>query len=116
MVEHGRVSLNLPSSIAAEISRMTTIEMKSEIVGSVRADYLNAQYQPVIDDARLFTEYAAAKGGVMLKPYIDGDSISIDYVQADCFYPTAFDSSGNITGCIFVDQKTRGNKIYTRLE
>lgn len=109
-------SLNLPSSIASELARLTTLEMKSEVTGSDRADYLNQQYQRVIRGIRRETEYACAKGGLIFKPYIDGEKIAIDYVQADSFFPVRFDSSGEITGCIFVERKREGKNVYTRLE
>ena len=106
-------SMNLPATIANEIARLVTLEMKSEVVGN---EFLNEQYQRVIEDIREVTEYAAAKGGLIFKPYVDGDRIAVDYVQADLFFPTKYDSSGNITGCIFVDRKKKGSVIYSRLE
>ena len=106
-------SMNLPATIANEIARLVTLEMKSEVVGN---EFLNEQYQRVIEDMREVTEYAAAKGGLIFKPYVDGDRIAVDYVQADLFFPTKYDSSGNITGCIFVDRKKKGSVIYSRLE
>lgn len=109
-------SLNLAAAIASELARLTTLEMQSEITGSKRADYLNEQYQKVIEDIRRITEYAGAKGGLIFKPYIDGESIAIDYVQADEFLPVKYDSSGNITAVIFTERLRKGSKIYTRLE
>ena len=106
-------SMNLPATIANEIARLVTLEMKSEVVGN---EFLNEQYQRVIEDIREVTEYAAAKGGLIFKPYVDGDRIAVDYVQADLFFPTKYDSNGNITGCIFVDRKKKGSVIYSRLE
>lgn len=109
-------SLNLPAFIASEVSRITTIEMQSTVSGSPRADYLNEQYQPVVDKARLFTEYAAAAGTVILKPYIDGTRIRADCITPRMFTPTRFSSSGEITGCVFATEICRGGKTYTRLE
>lgn len=106
-------SMNLPATIANEIARLVTLEMKSEVVGN---ELLNEQYQRVIEDIREVTEYAAAKGGLIFKPYVDEDRIAVDYVQADLFFPTKYDSNGNITGCIFVDRKKKGSTIYSRLE
>lgn len=106
-------SLNLAATIANEIARLVTLEMRSEVVGN---DYLNEQYQRVMKDIRTVVEYAAAKGGLIFKPYVDGDKIEVDYVQADLFFPTKYDSNGNITGCIFVDKKKKGSTIYSRLE
>lgn len=109
-------TLNIPATIAGEIARMVTLEMQSRITGSARAEYLDSQYRPIIQRARVITEYACAKGGVMIKPYIDNNGIAIDCVHAGRFYPTAYDSNDNITGVIFVAQKSVGTSIYTRLE
>lgn len=109
-------SMNLGAGIASEIARMITLEFESEITGSARADYINTQYQKFLKHLRQYTEYGCAKGGVAFKPYPQNNSICVDVVQADRFFPTAFDSSGNITGAVFVERITKGNKYYTRLE
>ncbi len=109
-------SLNLASAIAAEIARAVTIEMEVTLSGSPRADFLNLQIDRVADKLRLTTEYGVAKGGLMLKPYIAGDQLAVDYVQADQFYPVAFDANGNMTACVFSDTKIVGKDFYTRLE
>lgn len=109
-------TLNLPAAIAAEVARAATIEMEMQITGSARADFLNAQIRSVLADIRKNTEYACAKGGLVFKPYVSNGAISIDAVQADMFYPVAFDSNGNMTSCVFADQKTIGQLFYTRLE
>lgn len=109
-------SLNLPSAIASEIARAVTIEMAVEISGSPRAKYLNAQFEVVLNKLRQQIEHGIALGGIMLKPYVSGKNISVDFVPADCFVPTAFDSNGGITACVFSDQRQVGEKFYTRLE
>lgn len=109
-------SLNLAASIAGEIARSVTIEMQIEISGSARADYLAEQFKPAQDRLREKLEVGVAKGGLMMKPYISGDRINVDFVQADQFYPVAFDANGNITSCVFADQRTVGQNYYTRLE
>src|SRR5687767_10209293 len=109
-------SLNLAAAIAAEVARSVTIEMQVEVSGSARADFLAEQLAPVLSNIRTNTEYAAAKGGLMFKPYIKGDGIGVDYVQADMFYPVNFDANGNMTACVFADQRTVGRDYYTRLE
>jgi len=40
----------------------------------------------------------------------------VDYIQADGFFPTAFDESGRITGAIFVQPLVKDGVYYTRLE
>lgn len=114
----GTVStMGLPASISNEIARLVTLELKSEVTGdSQRAKYLNEQYQKVIKSIRQYTEYACAKGGLVLKPYVDGDNINVEYVQADYFYPVRYGSDGTITAAAFVEQKQIGDKTYTRLE
>ena len=109
-------SLNLASSIAAEIARAVTIEMELDVTGSARADFLAAQMIPVLNSIRTYTEYGAAKGGLWFKPYINGDEICVDYIQADMGYPVAFDANGNMTSAVFADQKQVSNNFYTRLE
>lgn len=106
-------SMNLASVIAGEFARLVTLELKTSIEGN---DYLNEQYQKVIKKIRNYTEYACAKGGLVFKPYIDGDNIAIDLTQANNFYPTEFNSSGDVIGAIFTEFKQTGNMLYTRLE
>ena len=123
-------SLNLGASIASELARLTTIEMSSQITPAeteasegtttspedLFAD-INEDYQlQVIDKLKVQVTYAAAKGGMMFKPYLDGERIVVDFAQADQFFPVAFSSSGDITGCIFTERKFIGDKVYTRLE
>lgn len=112
----GMKSLNLAAGIATEVARAVTIEAEITVTGSARAEFLQAQLQPVIDRLRITTEYASAKGGLMLKPYIVGNGLTIDFVQADQFYPVAFDANGKMAACVFSDQKTMGGVYYTRLE
>lgn len=121
-IDNERVkTLNIPSSVAGEIARLVTIEMKSEILGiegkeTKRSEYLNEQYQRVVDSLRVQTEYAAAKGGMIFKPYVSGDKIAVDYVQADNFYPVKFNSSGELIAVIFPEVIIKDDKTYTRLE
>lgn len=108
--------MHLPSAIAKEMARLVTLEFKSELTGGKRAEYLSEAYGKLVADASVYTEYACAKGGIMLKPYLSNGYLTHAYVQADSFFPTAFDSSGNITGCIFAERKVIGKKFYTRIE
>lgn len=108
--------LELPAAIAAEFARLITLEMESELSGSPRADYLNTQYKQFLSGLQNQVEYACAKGGMVFKPYVSGGDIIVDCVQGDCFYPTAFNSSGEMIGAVFVQQLVRDGVIYTRLE
>ena len=106
-------SLNLGSVIANEVARLVTVEFESEITGN---DFLQEQYKNVLDDLRKYVEYGCAKGGLVFKPYIDGNTIAVDYVQADKFLPIAYSTKGEITAAVFVEQKRIGKELYTRLE
>ena len=109
--------LGLPRSIAAELARLTTLEMECLVSGSDRADAVNQMLQPFIAGLRVPVEYGCALGCVLFRPFFDAQGrIQIDVVQGDCFCPTRFDSSGRMTGAVFYDHLVRGNRIFTRLE
>jgi len=109
-------SMNLAAAIAGEIARAVTIEMKVDLSGGPRAVYLQEQIDRILPKLRQMIEYGAAKGGIVFKPYVDGDQISVNFVQADQFYPVEFDGDGNLISCIFADQRQVGRDFYTRLE
>lgn len=109
-------SMNLPAAIAAEFARLVTLEMRSELSGSERANFLNEEYQQLINKLRTQIEYGCAKGGIVFKPYISSQGLKIECAQADSFYPVAFDSSGRLTSAVFCEYIHRGGQIFTRLE
>ena len=109
-------SLGLPAAIAGEIARLVTVELESTITGSPRADYLQGEYARVLADLRSRVETAAAGGGLVFKPYVDGEHIAVDCVPAWRFFPTAFGSRREVTGAVFVEQVTKGKTYYTRME
>lgn len=55
-------SLGLPQSIAAELARLTTLEMECLVSGSARADSINELLKPFIADLRIPVEYGCALG------------------------------------------------------
>lgn len=109
-------TLGLPAAVASEIARLVTVEFHSEISGSRRAELLQESYELVLSKLREQTEFAAALGGLAFKPYVDGNRIAIDFVHADRFIPTAYNSRGEITGAVFVERVKKGRAWYTRLE
>lgn len=115
LIRDKKHSAGIPAAIASELARLTTLELKSDITGSPRADYLDSQYKKVLGNLRIQTEYACALGGMILKPYVNGDKIDVEFIQADRFVPTGFNGS-QITSCQFIERITRDGKIYTRLE
>ena len=145
-------SLGLPQLIASEKARTALIEFKSEITpahndatvsdisatdtgaesiqpkeapNSDRAKFLNYTYTKLKKQLRTQLEYAVAKGGLVIKPYVTkldvpvndyAYSIDFDYIQADAFYPLSFDTAGKVTEGIFVDCEVVQNTIYRRVE
>lgn len=106
----------LPAAIASEIARLVTLELKLEISGSPRAEYIDDVFKNVLKDIRKQTEYGCAKGNLIFKPYMALDRVTVQYNQADSFFPIAFDSNGEIVQCAFTEQFTKGRDIYTRVE
>ena len=109
-------SLELGSAIANEFTRLTTLEMKTEITGSTRADFLNEQYKKMLENLNDNLEIGNAVGGLIFKPYVKDNKLFVDLVRGSCFYPTEFNSSGEIIAGIFTSQTPKGNDIYTRIE
>lgn len=109
-----------------------TITEERAIGDTSRAEYLESQYKKLKKQLRKQIEYGIAKGGLVIKPYIvmnksdnsDGVNsditptidIEFDFIQADAFYPLAFDASGKITEAAFIQSKVEKNQIYRRLE
>lgn len=111
--KQGIASASIPSSLATEVARLVTLELQSDVDDKD----VNAIYKSVVNNIRIPTEYACALGGIVFKPYIDGNGIvSVQNIRADRFYPLTFDGSGNITQCVFVEQIRSNKDIYTRLE
>ena len=106
-----------------------------------RAEYLNKQYQKIKDALREQLEYGIALGGLVIKPYVverqtkiqsqnvdmltgksESDEfetsydIEFDYVQANEFFPLAFDANGKLTEAAFIQRKYDKDITYSRLE
>lgn len=115
-ISESEKSMNLCSAIAAEIARLVTIEFRSHITGGKKAEMMDRGYQKFLKSIRRYTEYACALGGVIFKPYFDGEELSVECIGADNFFPTAFSNSGEIISCVFTEYKKVKDKLYLRLE
>lgn len=109
----------LPSAVPKTITKDVPTS------NTARAEFLEMQYKKLKKQLRKQVEYGIAKGGLVIKPYVvkneakDIESsmdIEFDFIQADSFYPLAFDAAGNITEAAFVQTKFQDNMIYRRLE
>lgn len=112
-------------------SQPPKITEEKPIGDTVRAEFLNKQYTKLKEKLRQQLEYGIAKGGLVIKPRIVmnpvlGESdeetnettatIEFDFIQADNFFPIAFDANGNITEAAFVQAIQDKTTIYSRLE
>lgn len=116
-------------------------EKEVETIGtSERAEYLDSQYKKLKRQIRRQLEYGIAMGGLVIKPYLvqnngskvktmtteDGNKVTntvkpkmdieFDFIQANNFYPLAFDANGKITEAAFIQSKVDKEIIYRRLE
>lgn len=108
-------TLNLGTTIASEFARLITIEFESEITGSPRADFLQEQYERLLEQLRIRLEGACAVGGIILKPYVRNGVILPDCITQDKFIPIEY-GNGVIIAAVFIDQQVKGKNFYTRLE
>lgn len=126
---NNRLSLGLPSAIAREIATLVTMESNISVseVGATegsgsdedrntRANFIAGCLNPLLSQLPIRVEYACAFGGIVFKPYIDSGKVAIDCVTADNFYPTTFNSRGEITGAVFIEKKRSGNDTFIRVE
>lgn len=109
-------SLELPAAIANEFVRLTIAEFKTNITGGTRATYVKNVYDYAIKELPNNLEYGNASGGLIIKPYIKNNKISIEFIQQGLFFPVEFDDTGKITSAVFVNQKIEGENVFTRLE
>lgn len=102
-----------------------TIKQEKPIGSVKRAEYLESQYKKLKKQLRKQIEYGIAKGGLVIKPFLvnktseDNEAkwqIEFDFIQADAFYPLAFDASGNITEAAFIQTQVEKDAVYRRLE
>lgn len=115
-IKDGIHGIGLPAAIASEHARLVTMESKFSFPNTGRGQYIADQFSSVRTMLPTYTEFGVAKGGFVLKPYVDGGNILTDFVHADDFFPVAFGGAGKVTACIFPEYKKQGKKLYTRLE
>ena len=107
-----------------------TIVEEQPTTSTDRAEYLNEQYKKLKKHLRTNLEYGIAKGGLIIKPYVVGNKavdektgkekvdyqIEFDFIQADSFFPLAFNAGGDITEAAFIQTQVEKDVTYRRLE
>lgn len=110
--KQGIISAGIPSAMCAELSRLSTCEL----ITTASNPSVDDVYQQVVRNIRTITEYGCALGGVLIKPYEAETGIVTQTIRADRFFPLAFDSSGNMSEVVLVEQLHSGKRTFTRLE
>ncbi len=106
-------TINFAKAVCAETARLATLQLKIDIEGGARAEWIQGQMNAVMFKIREWVEYGAALGTVILKP--NGESIDIykpdEFMVTDC-------KNGEIIGVVFCnrDVDASGRRFYTRLE
>lgn len=129
--EEGVYSLGLGKQICEAMQIQVLAEMESsvstpgdiendddpEMNTNTRARYLNNIYNKhLIDKLPNNLEKGMALGGVVIKPYVDKNTIYFDFTYQGDFYPITFDDNGNMTDVAFIDQFISGGRIFTKVE
>lgn len=107
---------DLGAAIASELARKVTVEMKSEVTGGERGDYLNRQYQPLVERSRVIVEQLLVQGGGILKPFVSNGRIGIQYMRPGSFIPLRFNDFDELVSVAFLDKIKKGNYVYTKVE
>ncbi|WP_077623832.1 phage portal protein [Sediminibacillus massiliensis] len=111
-------TLNMPKVISEEMASLVFNE-KCEI--SIGDEGLKKDINDVFKKNKFYKkfqdylEYNFAHGGMVIKPYVEGEQIKFSFVTADCFIPISWGNDGVREG-VFVNEFRKGNKKYTHLE
>ena len=146
--DYGSMSATNDEPVTGGIAPSSAYQKKSDYVPTgptERADFLKKQYKKLQKQIRRQLEYGIAKGGIVIKPYIvmyddvksegestdtnttgrlrydkelDNAEIEFDFIQADRFFPLAFDANGKVVEAAFIQTKVDKAKerVFIRLE
>ena len=104
-------SLELPSAIASEFSRLTLAEFSATLSDSA----LNAQFSRLTRKLSVCVEVACAFGGVLLKPYNSSGNVLTDCISQLNFIPVSY-SQDDLISVICPEFLVKGKDVFTRLE
>lgn len=105
-------SLHVARTMCEKVAKAVTVEYKS----TCSEPYIDNIYQKLLKKKRKYTESMLGKSLIFFRPYFDGKNIKVNVIQADKFIPVSFDDDDNLIGYILIDQITKGQEVYTRLE
>ncbi len=105
-------SINFAGFIDDVTAGLVTLDLGIEMPDTPRGQYLQKQADYVLQVINDKVSEGLGNCGIMFKP----NGQNVDYIEPGNFAPTETDSNGNILGCVFQSQITRGDYTYTRLE
>lgn len=105
-------SLHVAKTACEKVSKAVTLELKT----SCTENYIDSVYQRFMKNIRKYAEFGIAKGSMFFKPTYENGRIKISVIHGDKFIPFKFDDTGELLGLIVIDQFTKGNDVFTRLE
>lgn len=111
-------SLNMAKTSAAEMASLVFNE-KCEISISDKSisDFIDDVFKQNKFNKKFqdYLEYSFAHGGMVIKPYVKDDRITLSFVTADCFIPLSWQND-SIHEAVFPNEFRKGDKKYTHLE
>lgn len=104
-------SWQIPNTIVGEIYRNVTAEMESEIQSN---DWLNEQWQPLIESWDEITEKAAALGETIIFPFVYRDKIIFNAYSRTMYSPVKYSLDGVMEAVVFQEYQTVGDMTPDR--
>lgn len=111
-IDKNTKSLHVARTMCEKVAKAVTVEFKS----ACNEPYLDSVYQKVLKKKRKYVEQMLGKSLIFFRPYFNGKEIKVNIIQADKFIPVGFDDDDNLTSYILIDQITKEDKVFTRLE
>lgn len=111
-IDENTKSLHVARTMCEKVAKAVTVEFKS----ACNEPYLDSVYQKVLKKKRKYVEQMLGKSLIFFRPYFNGKEIKVNIIQADKFIPVGFDDDDNLTSYILIDQITKEDKVFTRLE
>lgn len=106
----------LPVIITNYLSVLATTEMEVNCGTGVRADWIMEQIRPLLRNMQRAVQLAAAGGELVIRPYISGQTIQFDLVQAGRFFPTRIGDNGKPEAGFFCDYYDCRKGKFLRIE
>jgi len=105
----------LADTVSDEVAKRVAL-LECEVKGSARADYLNEQLEPVIEDLQYAVQSVCNYGEAIYKPYIKADTIKVTLVEIDSYWPIGYNTEDELIDVVFGAVYQTDKFIYRLLE